>query len=135
MRIFTVIVAAVFVFASCGFGYAGDAYYEDDDSESTNSAGSALGGAVMGGLLGAGLGAAIGSASGHAGTGAAIGAGAGALGGTLLSASQAKQKQTVRSREEEVPVSDQVSSPTVKKRVVREYDEEGNVVSEREVAR
>lgn len=127
MKILKVVLAAVMFFTMCNMGYA-----YDDDSE--NSTGSALGGALMGGLLGTGVGAAIGSASGHAGTGAAIGAGVGALGGTLLSANQAsKHKKASPAMEEEAPVSK--DSTSVKKRIVREYDEEGNVISEREVAR
>lgn len=128
MKIFRLFLTAVLVFSLSGVSFCAE-----DDSD--DSASSALGGAVLGGLLGAGLGAAIGSASGHAGTGAAIGGGAGALGGTLLAASQGKKK---RMQEEAEYREDRAAAPSdvkVKKRIIRQYDEEGNVISEKEVAK
>ena len=110
-----------------------------------NAEGLGFGGVTeLGGLLGAGLGAAVGSASGHAGTGAAIGGGVGALGGLLLSAEKEK-KEKEAARYDEQYVSNQTpqapqavqqppSDMKVKKRVIKEYDSEGNVVSEKEVA-
>jgi len=125
----------------------------DNDEGSTNSAGEALSGTLMGGLLGAGLGAAIGSSSGHAGKGAAIGAGIGAVGGTLLKASEEsnRRKQAEEDAyydqypevEEGAPAVQQAQPQAyqaqtsegvaVKKRVIRRYDENGNVVTEEEV--
>ena len=109
---------------------------EVGEEKKSSGGNEALTGALMGGLLGAGLGAAVGSASGKAGQGAAIGAGVGAVGGTLLGASQAKQRE--EASYEEAP-SDEYEEPEtaaprkIKKRVIREYDEEGNVISEKEV--
>jgi len=116
----------------------------DDDS---NSGSKALGSALMGGLLGAGLGAAIGSGSGKAGQGAAIGAGVGALGGTLVGAEKERKERQMREAEdreaeafdqedavlesESVPASSDIK---VKKKIVREFDQDGNVISEKEVA-
>ena len=124
------ILSAVLILC-LAISFSGLAYASSDDEE-RGSGNQALTGAVMGGLLGAGLGAAIGSASGHAGTGAAIGAGAGALGGGLIGASQQSQPRRI----EEAPVNNQPDLPkdtNIKKRVIREYDEQGNVISEKEV--
>lgn len=133
--------------------------YSDDDEE-PDSAGNALGGALMGGLLGAGVGAAAGSMSGNAGKGALIGGGIGAVGGMLMKAGQEKQRRQRREDQyyEEPTVMQgqpqpqyqpqyqtqqvEMVTPTtavpdttnVKKRVIRQYDAEGNVVSEKEVA-
>lgn len=114
----------------------GLAYSEDLEQEKKSSGGGeALTGAVMGGLLGGGLGAAIGSASGHAGTGALIGAGVGAVGGTLVGANEADRK---RQAAEESSYTAPLKTATpkdskIKKRIIREYDEQGNVISEKEV--
>ena len=132
MKIISLITSLVLVLSlTCAV------YADEVDREKKPSGGNeALTGALMGGLLGAGLGAAVGSASGKAGQGAAIGAGVGAVGGTLLGASQAKQREAASY--EEVP-SDEYEAPetaaprNIKKRVIREYDEEGNVISEKEV--
>ncbi len=150
MKTLRMVLAFALILSFSGVGYA----YSSDDDEG-DSASNALGGAVMGGLLGAGLGAAIGSASGNAGKGAAIGAGAGAIGGVLMKANDTKQKRQQREDEyyEEAPQPQQVrpqpqqiqtqSATTdtglpqgakIQKRVIREYDSEGNVVSEKEVA-
>ncbi len=107
--------------------YSGEVSDEDRDRDSGNQA---LTGALMGGLLGAGLGAAVGSASGHAGQGAAIGAGVGAVGGTVLGASQQSEKRQTENTYKE-PKS--LKPSKIKKKIVREYDEHGNVISEREV--
>ena len=133
MKILKIFLVIALVFSMSGVSLAGE--NRDEESGSDNSAGSALGGAILGGLLGAGLGAAIGSASGKAGTGAAIGGGIGALGGTLVAASQAKKTKTqdeAAYREEQV--RDLPKDAKVKKRVIRQYDDDGNVISEKEVA-
>ena len=133
--------------------FSGPAYCVRTSDDSDNSGSSALGGALMGGLLGAGLGAAVGSASGHAGTGAAIGGGVGAVGGTLLAADKAKKEKEAAQYEEryqQEQYRDQqyqqqqyqpVAAPNntssdmkVKKRVIKQYDSEGNIVSQKEVA-
>ncbi len=111
--------------------------YAAEDDKNSDTASSALGSAVMGGLLGGGLGAAIGSASGNAGKGALIGAGVGAVGGTLLGASQ-ESKRRAQERSEIATQEPDVERTTsqnmkVKKRIIREYDDEGNVISEKEV--
>lgn len=132
-------VAIIFSLTAAAVAYGED--YDEDTGRSRGGSGSnVLGSTVMGGLLGAGLGAAIGSGSGHAGQGAAIGAGVGALGGALMGASKDSQERESR----EPPPSDYrqpskaaTSVPqgsTIKKRVIREYDADGNVISEKEVS-
>jgi uncharacterized membrane protein YebE (DUF533 family) len=150
MRITRLVLTLALILSVSGASFA----YDDDD-DSGSSAGNALGGAVMGGLLGGGLGAAIGSASGNAGKGALIGAGIGAVGGTLMKANEEKQRRQQKEDAyyyDEPPqqtrpapqVQQQVQRPqstdtglpqgaVVKKKVVRKYDAEGNVVSEEEV--
>ena len=127
MKFLICIMAASIVLSSSPFSYAGEVVEEEEEKKGSGN--EALTGAVMGGLLGAGLGAAIGSASGKAGQGAAIGAGVGAVGGTLVGASQASKKA------DESSYQDPKSSKgvKVKKRIIRQYDKEGNVVSEKEV--
>ena len=136
MRCVAIILTVVVALSVSGLGYAAS----DSDSDS-NSGSNALGGTVLGGLLGAGLGAAVGSASGHAGTGAAIGGGVGALGGLLLSAEKAKkEKEAARYNEQyeasQAPQAAQQppSDLKVKKRIIKQYDSEGNIISEKEVA-
>ncbi len=130
MKIFRWFLVFCFIISLSGIAYSGEV---DDEEEGSSGGNQALTGAIMGGLLGAGLGAAIGSASGHAGTGAAIGAGAGAVGGTLIGASQASsQKRSEGYVSEEAPAKS-TKDMKVKKRIVREYDEEGNLISEKEV--
>ena len=107
-----------------------------------------LTGALLGGLLGGGLGAAIGSGSGHAGTGALIGAGAGALGGGLIGAqqqanqqAQAQQayqqaqwqaQQQAQQQPAQQPYYPQSPAPNNGQQAsVREYDAQGNLVSQR----
>ena len=139
MKILSSLVIIVFL---CGIGpiaYAGDTEDYDSDNNSRSSGGNqTLGGALMGGLLGAGLGAAIGSASGNAGKGAAIGAGVGALGGGLMGANQASQQRKQDRYYDDQPPKQAAPVTTtnapVKKRIIREFDADGNVISEREVA-
>ena len=113
---------------------------------------------LMGGLLGAGVGAAVGSGEGHAGKGAAIGAGIGALGAVLIhilkNSSQRKNKYDEDDYygKGQYPSQYPPQSPTYKypkpaiqshknddsmstthKKVIREYDEEGNVIAEKEI--
>lgn len=127
MKIFRVFLAGMLIFSYIGISYCGEV---DDDDRSSGSGNQALTGAIMGGLLGGGLGAAIGSASGHAGTGAAIGAGVGAVGGTLIGANKASKDAS-----EAIPVEEKAipKGAKIKKKVIREYDEKGNVISEKEV--
>lgn len=145
MKYIGILLSISLILSISGVTFNGDAYARSDDGEE-NTAGSALGSAVLGGLLGAGLGAAIGSASGKAGTGAAIGAGVGAVGGTLVGASQEKKRRQQEEEEaymyeREAPVEDEYAerpAPSTrdvkaKKRIIREYDADGNVVSEKEV--
>lgn len=140
MKIVACLLAGIMIFGLGAFGYAED-YDDYDYPEPKRDSGTnkTLGGALMGGLLGAGLGAAIGSASGNAGKGAAIGAGIGAVGGGLMGANQASQdRQAEESYYDEPPVQQTTSASStttapVKKRIIREYDEQGNIVSEREV--
>lgn len=120
-----------------GLAFAADVEDRSDDNQRDTgpSAGSqVLTGALMGGLLGGGVGAAIGSASGNAGKGALIGAGVGAVGGSVLGASQADKDKRERESYRRPQVSQQVpKDTTIKKKVIREYDEQGNVISEKEV--
>lgn len=132
----TLIMGMILSFNGAAFAAGSN---DDGSDDSNNSTGSALGSALMGGLLGAGLGAAIGSASGKAGQGAAIGAGIGAIGGTLVGAQAEKtrrQKEDAYYVEEAPqPVVRQSTSQDVKpkKRVIREFDEQGNVISEKQI--
>jgi len=143
MRFISVILALAMIVSLSGPAYCAGTSDDSDDSGS-----SALGGALMGGLLGAGLGAAVGSASGKAGTGAAIGGGIGAIGGTLLAADKAKKEKEAAQYEERYQAEQyrqqqyqSVSAPSntsadmkVKKRVIKQYDSEGNIISQKEVA-
>jgi outer membrane lipoprotein SlyB len=128
MSIFRVLAAAVFVLPLIAGNYC--AVAEDDDSGDTGGS-SVLTGALMGGLLGGGVGAAIGSASGNAGKGALIGAGVGAVGGGLLGANEDSKR--ARTRGEAEPVEEPPKDVKAKKRVVKEYDDQGNVISEKEI--
>ena len=131
MKIFKYVIVMRIILSLCGFGYAADVEKDrDGDSGSSNAGNQVLTGALMGGLLGGGVGAAIGSASGKAGTGALIGAGVGAAGGSLLGASQQdKQRKEAGSYSEPALPK----GAKIKKKVIREYDDQGNVVSEKEV--
>jgi len=108
-----------------------------------------LGDAVLGGLLGAGVGAAIGSASGEAGKGAAIGAGAGALGNILLGTMRRSSYRDrhypedgyyergyyrpYRKSGRKYSYDDGYYKPGVTRKIIREYDKNGNIISEKEV--
>lgn len=127
MKVRCYLAVLALVISMAGVSYCGD---PDDDSDDGGGMSGAVKGILIGGLLGGGAGAAIGSASGNAGKGALIGAGVGALGGGLIGANQDSQK--ARTRGEAVPV-EQPDRVKVKKRVVKEYDDEGNVVSEKEI--
>ena len=90
------------------------------------------------GLLGAGVGAISASASGgNAGKGALIGAGTNVIGGALLDSltgSSQPQPQPVYYQQQPVQYQQQQYSNTQpKKKIVRKYDADGNVVSEEEV--
>lgn len=132
-------VVIIFGLTAAAVAYGED--YDEDTGRSRGGSGSnVLGSTVMGGLLGAGLGAAIGSGSGHAGQGAAIGAGVGALGGALMGANKDAQDRQYdepppsdykQPRKTETPVPE---GSKIKKRVIREYDADGNVISEKEVS-
>ena len=129
MRTLGWLLLFAFILSSNGLLYS----EEVEREEKSGGGGEALTGAIMGGLLGAGVGAAIGSASGKAGQGAAIGAGVGAVGGTLLGANQASQRAKEDSDIEEPETTKPPKNMKIKKRIIREYDEEGNVISEKEV--
>lgn len=136
------LITSLFLILCLGCGICeAELFNRDDDSK--------LGDALMGGLMGAGIGAAIGSASGEAGKGAGIGAGIGALGGLLLgemrrsaerrrlyqgnSSYQGARYPAVTDKSKSSGSSaGAASEPGRRKRVIREYDEYGNVVSERE---
>jgi len=112
------------------FAYSGEDVSEQNKVEEKSGGNEALTGAIIGGLLGGGIGTAIGSAYGKAGTGALIGAGVGAVGGTIVGASQADSKKS----KEAPPLKEEPpKGAKIKKKVIREYDENGNVISEKEV--
>ena len=116
------------------------AYADSGDDEDSGGGNQVLTGTLLGGLLGGGLGTAIGSMSGNAGKGALIGAGIGAVGGALVGAnSQSSNKSRANAnlaepKQEKVVTegSDVPSDMKVKKRVIKQYDKEGNLVSEKE---
>jgi len=116
------------------------AYYAPPPQENPNQK------IIKQGLLGAGVGAISASASGgKAGKGALIGAGTNIIGGalldTLMSPSQPQQQQPVYYQQ--APVYQQAPSyqqnqqyagtSQPKKKIIRKYDSDGNVVSEEEV--
>lgn len=125
MRALKVLMVLCIAVSLSGVALAAD----DEESSSSGSGSGLLTGALMGGLLGGGVGAAIGSASGKAGTGALIGAGVGAVGGSVLGASKDSKERAASQAE---PAYDSGTSKA-KKRIIREYDESGNVISEKEV--
>lgn len=106
----------------------------NDAPKESDGGGALVAGMLLGGLLGGGIGAAIGSASGKAGMGALIGAGVGAVGGTLVGASQkdSQARQEVSAKSQSAVQSAIPKDAKVKKRVMREYDAEGKLVSEQE---
>ena len=97
------------------------------------------------GLLGAGVGAISAEASGgKAGTGALVGAGTNVIGGalldTLMAPSQPQQAQPVYYQQapvqyQQAPAVNSTynSSQQPKKKIIRKYDSDGNVISEEEV--
>lgn len=115
--------------------------YDNDSEDSGGGSGGALSGMLLGGLLGGGVGTAIGSASGNAGKGALIGAGIGAVGGALMGANQSPKQSHANTSMAAEPESGKVvtegsdvpAGAKIKKRVVKEYDKEGNLISEKEV--
>lgn len=130
MKILSYILAFCMILSLSGIAYS-DEVYDENKEKSGSGINPALTGALVGGLLGGGIGTAIGSASGHAGTGALIGAGVGAVGGTVVGAASQQPKQN--SSYEAAPAPKAIQKSKIKKKVIREYDEQGNVVSEREV--
>jgi len=135
MKILKWVVIISLVFSPTGLAYSVDAEKESAAGKSSGSGmGGALTGAILGGLLGGGIGTAIGSASGKAGTGALIGAGVGAVGGTLVGASQAdneaKRRYYQESQQKEPLIP---KGAKIKKKVIRTYDDKGNLISEEEV--
>lgn len=91
------------------------------------------------GLLGAGVGAISASASGgKAGKGALIGAGTNVIGGALLDSlmgpSQPAQPQPVYVQQPVYQQQQAYQQPTTaKKKIIRQYDSQGNITSEQEV--
>ncbi len=90
------------------------------------------------GLLGAGVGAISASASGgSAGKGALIGAGTNVIGGALLdslmSSPQPQQQPVYYSQPAPTYQQSAYSSNQPKKKIIRKYDSDGNVVSEEEI--
>ena len=114
-------------------------YANDSDDSESGGGNQALTGALLGGLLGGGLGTAIGSVSGNAGKGALIGAGIGAVGGALVGSTQssARSKYSPNAAQPEpdkvvTEGSDVSSDAKVKKRIVKQYDAQGNLISEQQ---
>ena len=111
-------------------------YYSQPPQENPNSK------ILKSGLMGAGVGAiSAGASGGSAGKGALIGAGTNVIGGALLDtlfAPSQPQQQPVYYQQ--APVQQQqysnqgyTSSSQPKKKIIRKYDNDGNVVSEEEV--
>lgn len=143
-KFFAYLLISTLILSPFSFAYAFDV--EDDraaaESKPKKSGGNeTLSGTLVGGLLGGGVGTAIGSVSGNAGKGALIGAGIGALGGALFGANQADKRRREERREDRYESQRQESQQVetipanakVKKKVIRKYDENGNVISEEEV--
>jgi outer membrane lipoprotein SlyB len=128
MKLIVYLIIAVFLFSFSGVSLCDEETVKKEGGKVLESA---VTGAVLGGLLGGGVGAAIGSATGKAGTGAAIGAGVGAVGGSLIGASEGTGKESAA--EDAAKPVEPSKDRTAKKRVIREYDEKGNVISEKEV--
>ncbi len=115
------------------------AYYQQPPQENPNTK------ILKQGLLGAGTGAiAAGASGGSAGKGALIGAGTNVIGGALLDSltgsSQAKpqpvyyqQQPQYQNQQYQNSGQYQQSSNQPKKKIIRKYDSDGNVVSEEEV--
>lgn len=113
------------------------AYYQQPPQENPNTK------ILKQGLLGAGTGAiAAGASGGNAGKGALIGAGTNVIGGALLDSltgSSQPKPQPVYYQQQSYPSQQyqnsqyQQSSSQPKKKIIRKYDSDGNVVSEEEV--
>lgn len=134
MKTLSMILAVAFLLS---LGYP---LYASNDDEDSGGGNGALTGALMGGLLGGGVGTAIGSASGNAGKGALIGAGIGAVGGALVGANQRSKRsssnENLAQPEPGQAAPEDANMPAdmkVKKRVIKEYDQEGKLISEKEV--
>ena len=115
-------------------------YYQQPPAENPNNK------ILKQGLLGAGVGAISASASGgKAGKGALIGAGTNVIGGalldTLMAPSQPQQQpvyyqqQPVYQQQQQAPsyTNQAYTSTQPKKKIIRKYDSDGNVISEEEV--
>ncbi len=138
MKVISILISVMFLL-SLGTEFC----LADDESSEM------LGDAVLGGLLGAGIGAAIGSASGNAGKGAGIGAGVGALGNVLLGTTRRSSQRNRYYRDDgyydrghykpysrsrnRYSYEDGYYTPGTHRKIIREYDEYGNVISERVV--
>ena len=122
--------------------YGQEEYYEAPPQESSASK------VIKQGLLGAGTGAiASGVSGGSAGKGALIGAGAGVIGGALLDMMTQPSPQPRRvyrrppARQQQPQPRVRVAQPgndfgamnTSQKKVIRKYDDSGNVISEEEI--
>ncbi len=139
MKTISIIISMVFLLSF------GTEFCRANDDETTEM----LGNAVLGGLLGAGIGAAIGSASGDAGKGAGIGAGVGALSGVVLGTMRRSSRRDRYYREggyyerghykpysrsrHKYSYRDGYYRPGAHRKIIREYDEYGNIISEKEI--
>ena len=108
-------------------------YYEYEEEPQSSSSGT---GKIIGeGLIGAGTGAiAAGASGGKAGQGALIGAGTGIIGSVLLDSITGSDKKPAKKRyikkSEPVQAPEETKAPS--KKIIRKYDEKGNLVSEEE---
>lgn len=105
-------------------------YYEYEEEPSSSSGA----GKIIGqGLVGAGTGAiAAGASGGKAGEGALIGAGTNVIGNALLDSITGSDKKPVKKRYIKKRKMDQEESKPSKK-IIRKYDEKGNLISEEEI--
>ena len=125
----------------CALVFSYPVYADNGDDGDSGGGNQTLTGALLGGLLGGGVGTAIGSASGNAGKGALIGAGIGAVGGALLGStrSSGRAHSTANMAEPDpgkvvTEGPDAPSDMKVKKRVIKQYDAQGNLVSQKETS-
>ncbi len=114
-----------------------DEYYEYEEEPEPSSSGASK---IIGqGLVGAGTGAiAAGTSGGSAGKGALIGAGTNVIGNALLDTLTGSEKKSVKKRpikrQPPPPTQGQVQEEkTPSKKIIRKYDEKGNLVSEEEI--